>query len=71
MIDIENISYYIDMYKNWCKEEQSQEKSVAIVYVSAYGYTKSLAENIAKGIKEEGIADVQLFDLVYDDRISQ
>ena len=62
-----NISYYIDMYKNWCKVKSKDNKSVVIAYVSAYGYTKSLADKIAEGIRSEGIS-VELFDLVFDDK---
>ena len=42
-------------------------KLVVIPYVSAYGYTKQLAETIKKGIEEAGIT-VELYDMVYDDR---
>ncbi|MFW5780127.1 MAG: FprA family A-type flavoprotein [Bacillota bacterium] len=64
----ENISYYINMYKNWCKEEKKLEKSVVIAYVSAYGYTKSLADNIVKGVRSQGIANIHMFDMVYADK---
>lgn len=42
-------------------------KLVVIPYVSAYGYTKALAETIKKSIEEAGIK-VELYDMVYDDR---
>ena len=53
---------YLDMYEEWCKPEVRETKRVAIAYVSAYGYTKELAEHIAAGAREEGV-DVQVFDL--------
>ena len=40
---------------------------VAICYVSAYGFTKSLALAIEQGIRQAGVEDVRLFDLVTDD----
>ena len=36
--------------------------------MSAYGYTRQLAENIAQGIREGGVSDVRMFDLVTDDK---
>ena len=62
-----NIQKYIDLYKEWSAPEAKPNKSAVICYVSAYGYTKQLAECIAEGIRANGIEDVQLFDLVYDD----
>ncbi|WP_058484864.1 FprA family A-type flavoprotein [Defluviitalea phaphyphila] len=62
------IQKYIDLYKKWATVEENNNKtSVVIAYVSAYGYTKTLAEEIAKGIKDAGILDVSLFDMVYED----
>jgi len=37
-------------------------KKALVMYVSAYGYTKTMAENIAKGISTAGI-DVECFDI--------
>ena len=42
------------------------KKSIVIPYVSAYGYTKTLAEKIADGIKSYADIDVKLHDMVYD-----
>ena len=61
-----DIGKYLDMYEEWCKPEVRETKRVAIAYVSAYGYTKELAEHIAAGAREEGV-DVQVFDLVTSD----
>ncbi|MBQ1383882.1 MAG: hypothetical protein IIY74_00665, partial [Firmicutes bacterium] len=38
------------------------QKSVVIAYVSAYGYTKAMAEQIADGIESAG-AQAKLYDL--------
>ena len=63
----ENVEKYTDMYRRWCEVPVKATKSVAIAYVSAYGYTKILAEHIAEGIKRSGITEISLFDLVNDD----
>lgn len=53
------------IYAKWCKNKNpNTKKTVVIPYVSAYGYTGLLAEEIAKGIKESGDIDVRLFDMV-------
>ena len=61
-----DIQKYFDMYRAWCEPQTRETKTAAIAYVSAYGYTRQLAEAIAEGIREKGV-DVQMFDLVYDD----
>lgn len=62
-----DIQKYFELYRAWCQPEQREGKTVAIAYVSAYGYTRSLAKAIAAGIEEAGVA-VRLFDLVTDDK---
>ena len=57
-----NIQSYIDLYKNWCNDKLIEKNSATIIYVSAYGYTKSLAEAISKGMQYKGIK-TYLFDL--------
>lgn len=53
------------IYAKWCENKNpNTKKTVVIPYVSAYGYTGLLAEEIAKGIKESGDIDVRLFDMV-------
>ena len=60
-----NIQKYLDMYREWCAPQPKNDKDVVIAYVSAYGYTRSLAEAIAKGVQEAGV-NVKVFDLVTD-----
>lgn len=55
----------IDMYKKWASENILDPKGVVIAYVSAYGYTKSLAEKISEGIQSTGDYNVELFDVIY------
>ena len=63
-----DIQKYLDMYREWSTPVKNDKKSVAIAYVSSYGYTRTLAESIAQGLKESGIHEVNLFDLVTDDK---
>ncbi len=60
-----NIQKYLDMYREWCAPQPKNGKDVVIAYVSAYGYTRSLAKAIAKGVQEAGV-NVKVFDLVTD-----
>lgn len=57
----------VDLYKEWSTPEtkNTESKKVTLCYVSAYGYTKELAENIAEGIKSNHKVDVKLFDMVH------
>lgn len=49
----------------WCEVvNPNPRKTVIIPYVSAYGYTKQLAGEIAKGIKASGEVDVRDYDLL-------
>jgi flavorubredoxin/NADPH-dependent 2,4-dienoyl-CoA reductase/sulfur reductase-like enzyme len=55
-------------YEDWCTVvNPNQQKTVVIPYVSAYGYTEELAQNIAEGIKDSGKIDVKLYDMVTAD----
>lgn len=45
-----------------CKTDQNG-KNVLITYVSAYGYTREMAEKICKGVKEAGDLNVTLLDI--------
>ncbi len=60
-----DLQKYIDYYKEWSKNEKIDE--VVIGYVSAYGYTKVLAEEVAKGVEKAGIK-AKLYDLETADK---
>ena len=62
-----NVQKYFDLYAQWCQVPVHETKRIAIAYVSAYGYTRMLAQAIAQGAGSEG-CEVQLFDLVTDDK---
>lgn len=57
-----DISKYIEQYKEWSLSNIKPKKKVLMYYVSAYGNTRKIAEEISKGIKESGIADVELYN---------
>ncbi len=66
----ENPEYYIDLYAKWSREpepERREKPKVVNAFVSAYGYSEKLAQEINAGIKEEIDADIQLYDMVYAD----
>lgn len=60
---------YVQLYQEWSGEgrDLGKEKRVTISYVSAYGYTASLAEKIREGIKSVGDFNVYLYDIIHSD----
>ncbi len=65
----DKIDFILDTYEEWCTVvNPNQKKTVVIPYVSAYGYTKQLAEKIAEGISESGDIDVRCYDMVEADQ---
>ncbi|MEG0166748.1 MAG: FprA family A-type flavoprotein [Ruthenibacterium sp.] len=60
-----NVQHYFDLYRAWCAPTENAQKNIVIAYVSAYGYTKSLALAIEQGLKDGGAA-VQMFNLTED-----
>ena len=62
-----DIPRYIELYREWSQPVKNPEKTVVIAYVSAYGYTAQLAKQIAAGIQEGGVPNVETYDLVTDD----
>ncbi|MBN2794784.1 MAG: FAD-dependent oxidoreductase [Clostridia bacterium] len=61
----ENPLAIVETYKKWATESSIfNKKTVVIPYVSAYGYTKELAEQISEGLKSTGV-DVIMHDMVY------
>lgn len=59
------IEEVLDHYEKWgTVENPNTEKTVIIPYVSAYGYTKTLADEITEGLKESGPVAVRCYDMV-------
>ena len=57
-----NLQELLDRYRNWSNAQTKAEKSVAVFYVSDYGYSDRLSQAIAKGITKTGVA-VEMVDL--------
>lgn len=55
---------YIKLYEEWSRAvvQNQDERYALVLYVSAYGYTKKIAEAIAKGIKSSGV-DTDVLDI--------
>lgn len=60
------IDEILEKYRSFSKEETRDEKRVVIPYVSAYGYTKEMAE-IISGIIVKHDLSCELYDLVESD----
>ena len=43
-------------YRQWCQQQKSQDLKVALLYASAYGNTAIIAQAIAQGLIDNGIA---------------
>jgi len=46
---------YVKAYEEWSREALPKEKTVAVIYVSAYGNTKKMAEIVAATVVEMGV----------------
>ncbi len=67
----ENLEFYINLYDEWSREDEPVQRSkpkVTLTYVSAYGYTGELAEQIARGIDEHCQVELHSYDMVTADR---
>ncbi|HIV94616.1 MAG TPA: FAD-dependent oxidoreductase [Candidatus Sellimonas avistercoris] len=65
----DKIDFILNTYEEWSTVvNPNPKKTVIIPYVSAYGYTKSLAEKIAEGIRASGDIDVRAYDMVEADQ---
>ena len=65
----DNIGFIEDTYEDWCTViNPNKKKTVIMPYVSAYGYTKQIAEKIEEGIRESGDIDVRSYDMVTADQ---
>lgn len=58
----------VNLYKEWSTPSKPNEKKYIVVpYVSAYGYTESLANKIIEGIKDSGDFEVKPYNVTYSD----
>ena len=64
----DRIKAVMKQYREWSTVvNPNEKKTVVMPYVSAYGYTKMLAEKIAEGIRDSGDIDVRMYDMVEAD----
>jgi flavorubredoxin/NADPH-dependent 2,4-dienoyl-CoA reductase/sulfur reductase-like enzyme len=65
----DNPSKIVKLYKEWSThaEKSIDEKCIVIPYVSAYGYTETLANKIAEGIKSIGDFKIDMYDVIHHD----
>lgn len=65
----DNPTKVVKLYKDWSAdaENSTDKKDVVIPYVSAYGYTESIANKISDGIKSSGNFNVKLYNVTYSD----
>jgi flavorubredoxin len=58
----------VELYRQWSSPKNpNTRKTIIIPYVSAYGYTRQIADAITEGIRVAGDFDVKLYDMVYAD----
>ena len=57
-----NLQELLDRYRNWSEAQTKAEKSVAVFYISDYGYSDRLSQAIARGITKTGV-EVEMVDL--------
>lgn len=61
------IPEFLKIYKKWAAvKAPSEEKIVVIAYVSSYGYTKTMADHIQKGMEDAGMI-VKCYNITEDD----
>jgi len=59
-----NVNHYIDLYRTWAAAVPNKLPKIVIAYVSAYGFTEALADEIERGIINGGLFEVGKYDLV-------
>lgn len=61
-----DIQVAMDTYRKWATPEEKTEKTVAIYYVSAYGYTRQMCQYLAEKLEAKGLV-VSAFDVIKTD----
>jgi flavorubredoxin/flavin reductase (DIM6/NTAB) family NADH-FMN oxidoreductase RutF len=57
-----NVSEWTGRYRQWSQAQTKAEKTIAVFYISDYGYSDRLSQAIAKGITKTGVA-VEMMNL--------
>lgn len=61
-----DIQVAMDTYRKWATPEEKTDKTVAIYYVSAYGYTRQMCQYLAEKLEAKGLV-VNAFDVIKTD----
>lgn len=62
-----NVEELINRYRTWSENKTKAEKTVALFYISDYGYSDRVSQSIAYGITKTGI-NVEMIDLLAADQ---
>lgn len=63
------IKYYLDLYREWAKPPAAPEdgrSKIVLAYVTAYGYTKMIADAVIEGLGMIGDFNIKVFNLAED-----
>ncbi len=63
-----DIDKMLEKYRVWSTPVKPERPSIAIAYVSSYGYTETLAKAIYEAVSELGKFEVNLFNLIDCDK---
>ena len=64
VLDNNNIEKYMNLYKEWCQSVKRKKQSIVIPYVSAYGYTEEIAQEIKTVIESSiFVVDILMYNL--------
>lgn len=66
MIAGDDVKVAMDTYRKWATPEEKTDKTVAIYYVSAYGYTRKMCQYLADKLSAKGVV-VSAFDIIKTD----
>ncbi|MBD2186256.1 flavin reductase [Planktothrix sp. FACHB-1355] len=61
-----NVTELVDRYRKWSQAKAKSDTTVAVFYVSDYGYSDRISQAIAHGITKTDVA-VEMFDLKFAD----
>lgn len=61
-----DIQIAMDTYRKWATPEEKTDKTVAIYYVSAYGYTRQMCQYLAEKLEAKGLV-ASAFDVIKTD----
>ncbi len=57
-----NVHELVERYRTWSEEQSKTDQTVAVFYISDYGYSDRLSQAMARGITKAGVA-VEMVDL--------